>query len=92
MLADLAQSSDGFFEQLLAVIACRPAAADYQESLFLPSASDLRFEDGCELVPCSSPQEFAEFVKEWHVGAAVDHIARKFFFDQCDRIANCSLA
>ena len=92
MLAELAHSSDGFFEKLLAVIACRPPTVDYQESLFLPSCSDVRFEDGCDVVPFSSPEKFTYFVKEWHVGQAVDHIARKFFFDQCDRIANDSLA
>jgi hypothetical protein len=92
MLAELAHSSDGFFDKLLAVIACRPPAVNYLESLFLPSCSDVRFETGCDLVPFSSPQKFADFVKEWHVGHAVDHIARKFFFDQCDRIANDSLA
>ena len=73
------------------LLAAQPQG-DYQESLFLPSASDLRSEDGCELVPYSLPQEFADFVEEWHVGAAVDHFARKLFYDHCDRIANCSLA
>ena len=76
MLAELAHSSDGFFEKLLAVIACRPPTVDYQESLFLPSCSDVRFQDGCDLVPLSSPEKFTDFVKEWHVGQAVDHIAR----------------